>query len=149
MGVVKAWVALVALSLAVAGVAGASDGDKTSNADKQAAKATENGQAYVTIGGLRIAVDPKTGDLRPLTPAESKKLADAMRKKFKPRDLTAPTVRADGSLTAVVAPNVLRFSVARIGPDGRVSTICADGTKEAIESLIAATAKKPAQPEEK
>jgi hypothetical protein len=56
--------------------------------------------SVVTIGAMRVAVDPKTGDLRPLTPAEARKLADEMRRLFKPRELTAPTQRPDGALSA-------------------------------------------------
>lgn len=99
--------------------------------------------AVVTIGALRVAVDPKTGELRQMTPGEAKKLQDAMRKLFPERVLDAPTVRSDGSLSAVVAPNTLRFSVAHTGPGGRVETECTDSQSEALKFLNGASASKP------
>jgi hypothetical protein len=141
--------------LVVAGGARADDGktdhkDGATHAEAKAEQRTGSDSSVVTLGGVRIAIDPKTGDLRPLTPAESKKLADEMRRRFKPRDLQSPTLRPDGAMSAVVAPNVLRFSVARIRPDGSVTTSCVEGSRKAVEQLTTpAPDAKPAQPEEK
>lgn len=124
--------------------------DGARHAEAKAEQRTGNESSVVTLGGVRIAIDPKTGDLRPLTPAEAKKLADEMHRLFKPRDLQSPTLRPDGAMSAVVAPNVLRFSVARIRPDGSVTTSCVEGSRKAIEQLTTpAPAAQPAQPEDK
>ena len=101
----------------------------------------------VALGDLRIAVDPKTGELRPLTPGEAKKLQDAMRKRFPAREVEL-TRRPDGALSSVVAPNLLTFSVARIGEDGKVTRTCAGTPEEALEVQQSA-ARRPARPEEK
>ena len=61
--------------------------------------------------------------------------SEEMRKRFKPREIGEPTVRPDGSLSAIVVPNVFRFSVARIDGDGKVRLDCAESTEDAIEHL--------------
>jgi hypothetical protein len=132
--------AALGLLLAPCAVAGDDEPAQKPETKKEAAKVDD---AVVTIGGLRVAVDPKTGELRPLTPAEAKKLQDEMMKKFPARTLDAPTVRPDGALSAVVAPNTLRFSVARTDGSGRVETECTDTQTGALEFLKGATASKP------
>lgn len=138
--------ASVALGLAapglVAGEKAAAKKPAAAAAKKPAAKQMD---AIVTLGGMRVAVDPKTGELRPLTPAEARKLSDQMRLLFPERAVDAPTVRPDGSLSAVVAPNNLRFSVARVWAGGRIETHCTEGPKEALGFLTEA---KSAEPEE-
>jgi hypothetical protein len=95
-------------------------------------RAVAGQDVMVTIGSTQVAVDPKTGDLRPLTRAEAKKLAAAMRKMFKSRRIDEPTLRPDGALSAIAVPNVLQFSVARIESDGTVAVGHADGVEKAI-----------------
>ena len=140
--------ALVALGLAPPGLMAGEKAaaEKPASAAAQKPAAAKEADSLVTIGGLRVAVDPKTGELRSLTPAEARKLQDQMRKLFPERVVDAPTVRPDGSLSAVVAPNTLRFSVVRVGADGRLDTECAEGPKEALGFL---TDGKTSKPEEK
>jgi hypothetical protein len=104
------------------------------------------GETTVTIGSVAVSVDPKTGEMRPLSRAEAARLAREMRKLFKPRKLER-VENADGSLSAVVAPNVLRYSVARVGPDGKVSRTCVEGDKAALGFLSGAPSK-PTTPSE-
>lgn len=122
---------------------GAVAGDEPARETDSKKDVVKADDAVVTIGDLRVAVDPKTGELRPLTPAEAKKLQDEMKKKFPARTLDAPTVRSDGSLSAVVAPNTLRFSVARTDASGRVEAECTESQGEALEFLKRAGAAKP------
>jgi hypothetical protein len=49
--------------------------------------------AIVTLGGMRVVVDPKTGELRPLTFVEVRKLSDQMRLLFFERAVDAFMVR--------------------------------------------------------
>ena len=107
----------------------------------------EPAETTVTVGNVVVGVDPKTGDMRPLTAAERASLAREMRRLFKPRDLHR-VERGDGSLSAVVAPNVLRFSVARIGKEGTVSRSCEPGQESALEFLTAAAPASKAGPKE-
>jgi hypothetical protein len=111
-----------------------------------AAKQAE--RTAVTIGSVAVSIDPRTGEMQPLSRAEAARLAREMGKLFKPRKLER-VVNADGSLSAVVAPNVLRYSVVRVRPDGTVSRTCVDSEKAALEFLSGAPAKTTASSEER
>ncbi|HXE79133.1 MAG TPA: hypothetical protein VNK41_00135 [Vicinamibacterales bacterium] len=108
--------------------------EKEASAGEPPAADTGTQTTTVSVGSVTIGVDPKTGDLRNVSRAEAAQLAREMRKLFTPRSLER-VVRPDGSLSAVVSPNVLRFSVARIEPDGRVTQACAPGQDAALEFL--------------
>jgi hypothetical protein len=108
---------------------------------------TEARDSTVTIGDVAVAVDPRTGQIRPLTKAEAAKLAVEMRKLFKPRELKR-VAHPDGSLSAVVAPNVLEYALVRIEPDGTVSRTYADSEEEALKFTTgekSETATRPAE----
>ena len=94
----------------------------------------------VNLGAMSVAVDPQSGALRPLTREEARELARQMRQLFPPRTLKAPTVNPDGSLSAVVMPNFLRYSVARVQSDSKVALQCADSREGAIEFLTSPAA---------
>lgn len=103
--------------------------------DDDAQEPGEVREAAVTLGGIQVAVDPQTGELRPLSNAEAQQLAKEMRRRFPPRSVTAPRVAPDGTLSSVVMPNVLRLSVARVGADGKVAVECADGVEKAVDFM--------------
>lgn len=110
-------------------------------------KPAEEKSVDVTIGSVSIAVDPETGDLRPLSRAEARELAREMRRLFKSRDLELKEAR-DGVLSAVAAPNVLSYTVARVGENGEPVLECAPGREGAVEQLTRAAAEPP-RPEER
>jgi hypothetical protein len=122
--------------------------DKQAPAAPSTSAAKQDGETTVTIGSVAVSVDPRTGEMQPLSKAEAAKLAREMRKLFKPRKLER-VENADGSLSAVVAPNVLRYSVARVGPDGKVSRTCVEGEKAALEFLSGAPSKPKTPSEER
>ncbi len=128
---------LVAATLGTASTVLAQDDDTaaTETNKKMSETASEPADTQVTLGGMRVSIDPVTGDLRPLTPAEANRMAREMRQMFAPRTLGEPIERRDGTRSLVVAPNVLRFSVARIGEDGRAEIDCVDGEESATEFL--------------
>jgi hypothetical protein len=131
---------------ALVGAAWLAAGGAAAAAPPAPAAAAKDAKKEVTLEGLRVAIDPKTGELRPLTPAETRKLQDAMRKRFAARDVEL-TQRSDGALSSVVAPNLLSFSVARVGAEGKVERSCVAGADEALALLQAAS--RAARPEEK
>lgn len=102
---------------------------------------SDSEETTVTVGSVTVGVDPRTGDIRPLSAAEAARLSREMRRLFKPRALER-VARPDGTLSAIVSPNVLRFSLARIEADGTVSRTCAPGQESALEFLTR-TAPKP------
>jgi hypothetical protein len=121
LGLTIAWLAI--------GAASASDSPASAN---EAANGTE--QANVTIGNVTVGVDPKTGELRPLSKAELAMLQREMNRLFKARKLER-IEKPDGSLAAVVAPNVLEYSVVRIEKDGTLKRTHVDNEQEALEFL--------------
>lgn len=125
------------------------DDQKAPPAAAQSESATNDAaETKVTIGSVTVGVDPKTGDIRPLTAREAARLAREMNRLFKPRQLKR-IENPDGSLSAIVAPNVLRFSVAKIEADGSVTRECAPGQEAALEFLTRAEPKAKSQREEK
>lgn len=96
---------------------------------------SEEEETTVRLGALEVAVDPETGDIRPLTNREAAQLAREMRRRFRHRDIGEPTLRSDGAMSLVVVPNVLSYSTARVQPDGSVALDCAGSTEDAIEHL--------------
>lgn len=121
VGLTIAWLAI--------GAAGASDSATSANE-----AANEPGQANVTIGNVTVGVDPKTGELRPLSKAELATLQREMNRLFKARKLERIEM-PDGSLAAVVAPNVLEYSVVRIEKDGTLKRTHVGNEQEALEFL--------------
>jgi hypothetical protein len=118
----------------ILGTAVATAGDDERSTTQSAAPETETRDATVSIGNVAVAVDRKTGQLRPLTKAEAAKLALEMQKLFKPRELKR-VAHPDGSLSAVVAPNVLEYAVVRIETDGTVSRTHVGGQEEALKFM--------------
>jgi len=97
----------------------------------------------VQVGGLNVAVDPETGRIRPLTLAEQRKLAAAMKKQFGVK-AQEPVVHADGMFSAVVGTEFLSYSVARLAADGTVERQCAASVDSAIDFLAGDDASTPA-----
>jgi len=129
------WLALALTAAAAFGIVTVSASQHEEDEEKSVGSERAQEAPMVHLGSLRVAVDPETGELRPLTKQEAARLANEMRKLFKPRDIGEPTLRPDGAMSAIVAPNVLRFEVATVQDDGTVSLDCTDGTEDAIEHL--------------
>ena len=86
----------------------------------------------VTYAGVRVAIDPATGKLRPLTAAENKALSDAMLKSPRtarvgnqPRNATEAgrtrRVHADGSVSVRLPADQMSEVGATVGADGQVT----------------------------
>lgn len=85
----------------------------------------------VTVAGMQVSIDPKTGRLRPPTPAEAKALAAAFQKAFAPNRLASKQVvvhkDASGMMTAQVDFSLLDQYVVEVQEDGTVVSRCVDG----------------------
>jgi hypothetical protein len=90
---------------------------------------------------LRVARDPVTGALRPLTPEEARQLLGR-----RPLSVVEPQVVTlpDGTKMMRLGPDQASFSVARKNPDGALTSACVHGTAEARTFLEAAPAPTPA-----
>lgn len=85
----------------------------------------------VTVAGMQVSIDPKTGRLRQPTPAEAKALAAAFQKAFAPNRLaskqTVVQKDANGMLTAQIDLSLLDQYVVEVQEDGTVVSRCVDG----------------------
>ena len=109
---------------------------------------------YITrrIGGQDIQVDPQTGDIKPLTPEEAKKLADGLAPMLDDSaDGLVQVHHADGSVSMDLQGRFQNVAVARINADGTIEQSCVDNKRDAAKffgidrKLIenAPTARKP------
>lgn len=122
---------LLASTAAWLAIGAASASDNVAGANHEVDEAA---QSSVTIGNVTVGVDPETGSLRPLTKAELAKLQEEMSRLFKARKLERVEM-PDGSLAAVVAPNVLEYSVVRIEKDGKLTHTYVDSEQDALDFL--------------
>ena len=90
---------------------------------------------------LRVARDPVTGALRPLTPEEARHLLGV-----RPLAVAEPQVVTlpDGTKMMRLGPDQASFSVARKNPDGTSTSACVHGKAEARAFLEAAPEPVPA-----
>lgn len=131
--------ALLALSAGSPALAEDSAAEETQvvepTSDATAAEADGN-YVPVTFAGMKVYVDQETGRMRPPTASETQQLARQMRAMFKEKRVThQPVVDKSGSMSLVVAPDHLNFTVARIDDAGQVHMDCAQDLEEGLEVL--------------
>ena len=108
---------------------------------KKAPAAATAMPAAAAGAALRVARDPVTGALRPLTPEEARQLLGR-----RPLAVAEPQVVTlpDGTKMMRLGPDQASLSVARRNPDGTFTSACVHGTDEARAFLEAAPAPAPA-----
>ncbi len=130
-------IALIPVLPARADETAASDPPKEPEAKDAPAQATAKPAASSGSSSLRVARDPETGALRPLTPEETRRLLGRRPlAKTQPQVVTLP----DGTRMMQLGPEHALLSVARKNPDGTITTSCIHGTDEARAFLEAAPA---------
>jgi hypothetical protein len=116
----------LALVVAVAATAAAAPGAAGGQRTEQSVS--------VPVGGLQVAIDPRTGRLRPPTPAEAQALARELARLFQPQTaITSQSV--DGTIGMTVGSEYFNFYVARIGAGGGLESACIDGAGAAANFL--------------
>jgi hypothetical protein len=99
------------------------------------------------LPGAKVGKDPKTGDLRAVTPSEDAEL-EAQMKVFWAQFGNVPHVvkhdRRNGRKSYVVAPTQMRATIATIGPDGKVVYDCFDSQTDAGKAVAELKAKSAA-----
>lgn len=125
LGTRRTWAILLVFLLAVS-VLGA--------VAQHAAKGKMNGPDEVTAGsaGQQVAVDPKTGKFRAPTPEELQELTAPMANNQSSEGLTEKA-GPNGAVYVDLEGRFENYTVAKIGPDGKVVTGCATSAKEANE----------------
>lgn len=99
----------------------------TSVPDK--APVTNNDKAYITryVGGQSVQIDPQTGQVRPLTPEEAKKLAQSLKELANQSTEGLQQVQhADGSVSMDLQGRFQNVAIAKRNEDGNVSQACVD-----------------------
>ena len=97
-------------------------------------------QARRTIAGMRVFIDPVTGAIREAEQEELQALTAATA-----TTATAPQVisDADSTLSVLLTEDEMAYSVATIGPDGKLQMKCITGKKNAESEVHAAAGKEP------
>jgi len=98
----------------------------------------ESGKKYVTVkvAGRDVQVDPQTGKIKPLTPAEAQELGDGLKTMLnKSNEPLEEIHNADGSVTADLKGRFQNVTLARVNEDGTVERSCVDDPKAAAEFL--------------
>ena len=80
------------------------------------------------LAASKIGIDPD-GAVRPITPAEERKLNAEFLKTLSHYQRHQPKQRADGSLSLVIAPYSLNASVAHRTADGKIEVGCTQNLK--------------------
>ena len=122
------------LLLAVVAAPGWASGEaeaEPAEAPAAAAGADEEGSLPVTVAGMQVSVDPKTGQLRMPTAAERRALAEAFQNAFGGDRLARKAVvhrDANGMLSMQLGLEHLDSYVVEILPDGSIATRCESGS---------------------
>lgn len=98
--------------------------------------AKETGKKYVTVkvAGRDVQVDPQTGQIKPLTPAEAQELANGLKTMLnKSSDGLVQEQHEDGSVSMKLQGRFQNVVVARTNADGTNETACFDEAGPAAE----------------
>jgi hypothetical protein len=137
---------IVSLTIAALVVAGAAitvlsrqaATSKVSVANEAKPASAEPGKKYVTVkvAGRDLQVDPQTGKIKPLTPAEAQELADGLKTALnKSTEGLDEVHNADGSVSVDLKGRFQNVTLARVNEDGSVERACVDEPKAAAEFL--------------
>lgn len=133
-------VILATTSLAIGAAVTVISGQKASlkeesHNQEQRPLATRN-RSYVTVkvAGQDVQVDSQTGQIKELTPEETKKLAAGLKQEInQSTDGLVQVQQPDGSVTMDIDGRFQNVTVARVNDDGTLSESCVDNPKAAGE----------------
>ena len=87
------------------------------------------GKNYVTVKfrGQDVQVDPQTGQIKPLTPAEAQQLADGLKRMLnKSTEGLVQEKHPDGSTSIDLQGRFRNVTLARVNADGTIERACVD-----------------------
>ncbi len=123
---------LAAASLCLLGTMVALADQDAGQSDKSRRTAPALGDLQVPIAGMQVAVDPKTGRLRPPTPEQSRALAQALRQQFRTPSTPLEVIQAENGALAVELPeDFMETILLRTHEDGTESIDCMSATEAA------------------
>ncbi|HEX7332382.1 MAG TPA: hypothetical protein VF290_12840 [Pyrinomonadaceae bacterium] len=127
--------AIAVVSIAAITVASRQSASGTQvNAPQQVTTATARKYTTVKVAGQEVQIDSQTGQMKPLSPEDAKKLADgvkAMLNKNKSSEGLVEDHHHDGSVSVDLQGRFQNVTVARANKDGTVTTSCVDNPRAA------------------
>ena len=90
---------------------------------------TSDEKTYVTryVGGQRVQIDPQTGQVKPLTPEEAKRLADGIKELAnQSTDGLQQVKHPDGSVSIDLQDRFQNVALAKKDAEGGISQTCVD-----------------------
>ena len=105
------------------------EGNKRSSPVSTKAASANAGKKYVTVkvAGRDVQVDPQTGQIKPLTPAEAQQLADGLKTMLnKSTEGLVQEKHPDGSVSVDLQGRFQNVAVARVNADGTLEQSCVD-----------------------
>lgn len=124
-------VLVVTVILAIAGLTVVSRSLATVNGISQATKFREN-FVKVKVAGQEVEVNSQTGQLRQLTPDESQRLAEGLKRMInKSPEGLVEVQHADGSVSMDLQGRFQNVTVARVNNDQGVTQSCVDNPQAA------------------
>lgn len=93
-------------------------------------------EAEAPASGMMVAIDPATGKLRQPTAAESQALTGQVKTMMMTKAAAASaasqvTTYPDGTMSAVLPPDLLNVWMVQLNADGTLSEVCIDGAHAA------------------
>ncbi len=123
---------LAAASLCLLGTVVALADQDAGKSDKSRQPAPGLGDIQVPVAGMQVAIDPKTGRLRPPTQEESRALAQALRQQFRTPSAPLEVIQAENGALAVLLPeDFMETIILRTHEDGTESIDCMSATEAA------------------
>ena len=96
--------------------------------------AAEKKYTTIKVAGQDVQVDSQTGQVKPLSPEDAKKLADGLKatlNKNKSNEGLVEEHHHDGSVSMDLQGRFQNVTVARVNKDGTVTTSCVDNPRAA------------------
>lgn len=96
--------------------------------------ATARKYTTVKVAGQEVQIDSQTGQMKPLSPEDAKKLADGLKEMLNKNKSSEGLVEEhhhDGSVSVDLQGRFQSVTVARVNKDGTVTTSCVDNPRAA------------------
>lgn len=133
------WASVLVLGLLVVPAFAEVATEDDAKAETETTEAAAEKAHEVTFAGMKIAIDPETGRMRPPTARESKRLERKMRRMFRKihrhHESSGLVAYSGTNRSAVLDQSHLNFEVLHIDAEGNLVGQCVNGTEPAAESL--------------
>src|SRR5215212_3934644 len=130
--IITAIVVLALAAITVVSRQSASGGETNSPQTATTSPAANKKFTTMRVAGQDVQVDSQTGQIKPLTPEEARKLADGLKVMLnKSTEGLVEEHNADGSVTMDLQGRFQNVTVARVNDDGTISQSCVDNRRAA------------------